>query len=67
VKIRVLGGGWYGCHIALALIGDGHEVEIHETRERIFEGASGSIPARLHLGFHYPRSRMTRAACQAFR
>jgi hypothetical protein len=62
-RIRILGGGWYGCHIGLALARE-HDVEIHETRPRIFEGASGSIPARLHLGFHYPRSRMTRAACQ---
>lgn len=64
MKIRVLGGGFYGCHIALALSRDGHEVELHEIRDAIFGGASGSIPARLHQGFHYPRSRMTRAACQ---
>lgn len=63
MKIRVLGGGWYGCHLALALLGSGHEVELHETRAGIFQGASGSIPARLHQGFHYPRSRLTRAAC----
>lgn len=67
MKIRVLGAGFYGCHIALALIRDGHEVEIHEICDRIFAGASGSIPARLHEGFHYPRARMTRAACQEHR
>lgn len=63
MKIRVLGGGFYGCHIARALKGSGHEVELHEIASRIFAGASGGIPARLHQGFHYPRSRMTRAAC----
>jgi hypothetical protein len=63
VKIRVLGGGWYGCHIALTLLAHGHKVELHEITDTIFAGASGGIPARLHLGFHYPRSRMTRAAC----
>lgn len=67
MRIRVLGGGFYGCHIALALAGDGHEVEVHEIADQIFGGASGSIPARLHQGFHYPRSRMTRAACQEHR
>ena len=64
MRVRVLGGGFYGCHIALALINAGCEVELHETGERIMGGASGNIPARLHQGFHYPRSRMTRAACQ---
>lgn len=63
VKIRVLGAGFYGSHIALALREDGHEVEVHEIAGHIFAGASGSIPARLHQGPHYPRSRLTRAAC----
>lgn len=64
MRIRILGAGWYGCHLALSLLADGHEVEIHETRNRIFDGASGKIPARLHIGAHYPRSRQTREACQ---
>lgn len=63
-RIRVLGGGWYGCHIAGALIREGYEVELHERSDRLFSGASGGNPARLHLGFHYPRSRLTRAASQ---
>lgn len=64
MKIRILGAGWYGCHIAAALLCDGHDIEILETRNRIFDGASGRIPARLHIGAHYPRSHKTRAACQ---
>lgn len=63
-KIRILGAGWYGCHIGRSLSRAGHVVEIHEIATSIFSGASGSIPARCHQGFHYPRSRMTRAACQ---
>lgn len=63
-RVRVLGGGWYGCHIARALLGRGHEVTLHESSSRLFSGASGNMPGRLHLGFHYPRSRLTRAACQ---
>jgi hypothetical protein len=65
MKIRVLGGGIYGCHIALAMLRDGHDVELHEIAERLFSGASGNIPARLHQGLHYPRSKLTRAACRA--
>jgi hypothetical protein len=64
MRIRVLGGGWYGCHLALAMQRDGHEVELHEIADRLFAGASGGNPARLHLGFHYPRSRLTRVLCQ---
>lgn len=66
-RVRVLGGGWYGCHIAVALRGSGHEVEVHEIAERLFAGASGGIPARLHDGWHYPRSKLTRDACRAHR
>lgn len=64
MKIRVLGGGWYGCHLTSALLRLGHEVELHEIADKLFAGASGGNPARLHLGFHYPRSRLTRAMCQ---
>ena len=64
MKIRVLGGGWYGCHITRALLKAGHDVQLHEIRHELFAGASGGNPARLHLGFHYPRSRLTRAMCQ---
>ena len=64
MKIRVLGAGWYGAHIGLALREKGHDVEVHESADHVFAGASGSNPARLHEGFHYPRSRLTRAFCQ---
>lgn len=62
--IRILGAGWYGCSIACDLIAAGHEVEIWDIADHVFAGASGAIPARLHMGAHYPRSRKTRAACQ---
>lgn len=64
MKILILGGGWYGCHLAAAFKADGHDIELHEAGPRLFSGASGANPARLHLGFHYPRSKLTRAACQ---
>jgi hypothetical protein len=40
-------------------------VVIHEIADRMFAGASGAIPARIHRGFHYPRSAATRAASNA--
>lgn len=39
-------------------------MQLQEAAGDLFSGASGGNPARLHLGFHYPRSRLTRAACQ---
>lgn len=64
MKIKIIGSGWFGCHVALTLLRDGHEVELHEMNDQIFTGASGKIPARLHLGAtHYPRSMLTQEAC----
>lgn len=65
MRVRVIGGGWFGCHLTLGLVRSGHEVELHEISTHLFAGASGGNPARLHRGFHYPRSEKTRSACQA--
>jgi hypothetical protein len=43
---------------------EGHDVVVHEIAGRVFAGATGNIPARLHMGQHYPRSGLTRTACQ---
>lgn len=67
MRVRVIGGGWYGSHFALSLKREGVDVEIHEIANRLFSSASGNIPARLHDSFHYPRSKLTRDACRAHR
>lgn len=59
-KIAVVGGGWYGCHIAVQLLATGFEVFLYEAEDRIFSKASGHNQFRLHQGFHYPRSKLTR-------
>lgn len=64
MKIIIIGGGWYGCHLAMALKGE-HDIALLEQRPELFRGASGSNPARLHIGPHYPRSQRTRRACQS--
>lgn len=64
MNIRILGAGWYGLHLAKSLLREGCKVVVHEIKDHIFAGASGANPARLHLGFHYPRSKVTRAFCQ---
>ena len=62
-SVRIIGAGWYGCNLAYGLLGRGYDVVLSE-RAGIFAGASGANPARLHQGFHYPRSRLTRVFCQ---
>jgi len=64
MNIRILGAGLYGCHLASSFINEGHNCVIHEIADRIFAGATGNIPARLHCGQHYVRSKLTRDACQ---
>ena len=62
MKIRIIGAGWYGCAIAMFLMGEGHDVTVFEKEDGVFAGASGANQSRLHLGFHYPRCAKTRSA-----
>lgn len=64
MRVLVCGGGLYGVHITSGLRADGYCVELHEIASHLFAGASGNIPARCHQGQHYPRSKLTRQACQ---
>lgn len=59
-RIAVIGGGWYGCHIASSLMALGFSVRLFEQNERLLHEASGNNQFRLHLGFHYPRHAGTR-------
>lgn len=67
MRIRILGGGLYGCHLARHFMDLDQYVELHDIAPRLFSGASGAMPARLHCGAHYPRSKVTREACQKHR
>ena len=58
-KIAVIGAGWFGCFIANNLIEKGYKVDVYEKENDIFSNASGNNQNRLHLGFHYPRSKKT--------
>jgi hypothetical protein len=60
MRVAVIGGGWYGCHMAATLIESGAEVRIFERDSDLFTGASAVNQNRLHMGFHYPRSFTTR-------
>lgn len=63
-RIAVIGAGWYGSHIASSLAKKGDEVTLFEAKSKIFDGISGSFGTRLQSGPRYPRSYVTRKACQ---
>jgi len=60
LSFAVVGGGWYGCHIATAFRSLGFDVTIFEQQSRLMHLASGNNQFRLHMGFHYPRHYGTR-------
>lgn len=60
LKIGVIGGGWYGCHLSMMLDAMGAEVHLFEKNSRLLHEASGNNQYRLHLGFHYARNHRTR-------
>ena len=60
-KIAIIGAGWFGCHIASEILKlKKYDIKIFDRNNQIFDGASSNNQNRLHLGFHYPRSKITR-------
>jgi hypothetical protein len=52
----VIGGGIFGCYAALYLAKKGLSVLLLEKEKQLFRKASIVNQARLHGGYHYPRS-----------
>jgi glycine/D-amino acid oxidase-like deaminating enzyme len=57
--IIVLGGGFYGCCLALFLRSIAKQVILLEARDDLLTRASFVNQARVHTGYHYPRSFVT--------
>src|SRR5260221_925213 len=57
--IIIIGGGIYGCQIALYYYTKGKKVLIIEKENGIMLRASFNNQARVHNGYHYPRAFMT--------
>lgn len=55
----VIGGGFYGCMLAAHLRASGCRVVLCEKHEDLLTRASYSNQARVHNGYHYPRSLLT--------
>lgn len=52
----IIGGGFYGCCLALYLRREGLRVLVLEQEDDLLLRASRCNQARVHTGFHYPRS-----------
>ena len=55
----VIGGGFFGCSLALALRERGERVTLVEREADLLLRASANNQARVHGGYHYPRSILT--------
>lgn len=64
MRAAVIGAGIYGATIAVELAHAGHRVDLYERHRDLLHGATRSNQARLHLGYHYPRSLATALACR---
>jgi len=61
VDFLIVGGGFYGCCLALFLRSLCKNVVVVEAGSELMTRASGNNQARIHTGFHYPRSVLTAA------
>jgi glycine/D-amino acid oxidase-like deaminating enzyme len=55
----IIGGGFYGCVLGLFLKKSLNNVLIIEKESDLLQRASNNNQARIHNGYHYPRSFMT--------
>ena len=55
----VIGGGFYGCSVAELLARQGQRVLLVEQEANLMQRASYVNQARIHQGYHYPRSILT--------
>ena len=62
--ILIIGAGIHGVTIALELSKD-HDVIMVDANEDILMGASNATHNRIHLGYHYPRSKNTIRECKS--
>jgi glycine/D-amino acid oxidase-like deaminating enzyme len=60
-RVLVVGGGLYGCFVATALAQRGLRVTLAEAGSALAQRATANNQARVHAGYHYPRSVLTGA------
>lgn len=65
MKVAVIGGGVFGATAAIELANSGAQVDLFEAGRDILDGATARCQARLHSGYHYPRSDATALTAKA--
>ena len=55
----IIGGGFFGCSLALFLRSISKKILLVEAEPNLLSRASKTNQARIHSGFHYPRSGIT--------
>lgn len=58
-RVVVIGGGFFGMYLAECMAKRGHDVLLVEERPSFMTRASYHNQARVHNGYHYPRSVLT--------
>lgn len=58
-KILIIGGGFFGMYLADYFAKKGHTVRLVEKENQFMQKASYANQARVHNGYHYPRSILT--------
>jgi glycine/D-amino acid oxidase-like deaminating enzyme len=58
-SVIVIGGGFFGCYLASYLKNYFEQVTLLEESDTLLSRASYSNQARVHSGYHYPRSALT--------
>ena len=61
-RVAIIGGGWVGCHLAMAFR-DEIEVTLYEKNHTLISETSFINQNRLHYGYHYARNAATRRLC----
>ncbi len=65
VDTIIVGGGFFGCGLAVHLRRSlGQRVVLLEMEEDLLQRASYANQARVHNGYHYPRSLLTAVRCR---
>lgn len=59
VDVLIIGGGFYGAALTLFLSSVTRRLTLVEASDQLMSRASATNQARIHQGFHYPRSVLT--------